>query len=54
VDGREVRALVDAHLAGRTGLADVLWLLTNLYLWYETSFVDSAASQSSSRITTTA
>lgn len=41
VDGREVRALVDAHLSGRQGLSDVLWLLVNLYLWHETKFVAS-------------
>lgn len=35
LDAREVRALVDAHFKGVPGLADVLWLLLNVYLWHE-------------------
>jgi asparagine synthase (glutamine-hydrolysing) len=38
VDAAQVRAVVDAHLAGTPGLGDVLWLLTNLYLWHEVTF----------------
>jgi asparagine synthase (glutamine-hydrolysing) len=38
VDAQEVRAIVEAHLAGQPGWSDALWLLVNLYLWHEVRF----------------
>jgi hypothetical protein len=38
VDGAQVGAVVDAHLGGTPGLGDVMWLLSNLYLWHEVAF----------------
>ena len=35
VDSREVKAMLDAHLAGQSGLSDALWLLLNLYLGHD-------------------
>jgi len=39
VDAREVRTILESHVAGKPGSSDALWLLLNVYLWHETSFV---------------